>query len=60
MDIQLKLAVPGDEKLIHEMKYRSFLPLYERYHDDETSPVNEKIGKVSAQLKSSSTDYCLL
>ena len=59
-EIQLALARPGDEQLIHTMKYNTFLPLYNRYHDDETSPVKEPIDKVIAQLKSDNTDYYII
>ena len=59
-DIMLILAKTGDENLIHSMKYFSFLPLYNRYKDDETSPVKESIGKVIAQLKSDNTDYYII
>ena len=59
-EIKLVPAKPGDEKLIHSMKYSSFLPLYERYREDETSPVKEPIDKVTAQLKSKGTDYYII
>ena len=59
-DIILVSARPGDEKLIHSMMYSAFLPLYERYKDDETSPVKEPIDKVIAQLKSDNTDYYII
>ena len=59
-NILLILAKTGDEKIIHSMKYSSFLPLYDRYKDDETSPVKESIEKVIAQLKSDNTDYYII
>ncbi len=57
--IELVLAKPGDEKLIHNMKYNSFLSLYERYKDD-ISPVKEPIDKVITQLKSDNCDYFII
>ena len=59
-DIRLILAKPGDEKIIHALKYSSFLPLYERYKDDETSPAKEPIEKVITKLKSEDTDYYII
>lgn len=59
-NIQLILAKSGDEKLIHTMKYNSFLSLYERYRDEETNPVKEPIDKVVAQLKSETTNYYII
>lgn len=59
-DIQLLLAKPDDAELIHSMKYRSFLPLYQRYRDEETNPVKESINKVVGQLESDATDYYII
>lgn len=58
--IELVLATPEDAGLIHQMKYEAFLPLYEKYHDDETSPVNEKIDKVISQLTHPNSEYYLI
>ena len=59
-NLQLIPATAGDVQLIHNMKYQSFLPLYNRYHDDDTNPVKEKIDKVIAQLESDETDYYII
>ena len=59
-DIRLVKARPGDEQLIHSMKYSAFLPLYERYKDDETNPVKEPIDTVIAKLNSENTDYYII
>lgn len=59
-DIKLVLAKPGDENIIQSMKYSAFLPLYERYKDDETTPVKEPIDKVIAHLNSADTDYYII
>ena len=37
-DVTLILATEEDAQLLHKLKYEAFLPLYEKYHDDETSP----------------------
>lgn len=58
--IQLVLAKSGNENLIHTMKYNSFLPLYNRYRDEETNPVKEPISKVITQLESDTTDYYII
>ena len=59
-DISLVLATEKDAELIHQMKYEAFLPLYERYQDDETSPAKEQIEKVINQLHEERTDYYLI
>lgn len=59
-DIKLVLATRDDAELIHQMKYEAFLPLYEKYHDDETSPVKETLEKVIMKLEQETTDYYLI
>ena len=59
-EIELILAKAGDENIIHQLKYEAFLPLYNRYQDDETSPATEPIEKVTKQLKSENTDYYII
>lgn len=59
-EIELVRAELKDAELIHAMKYESFLPLYNRYHDDATSPVSESIDKVIRQLQETRTDYWLI
>ncbi|MBQ3163690.1 MAG: hypothetical protein IJC02_04005 [Lachnospiraceae bacterium] len=56
-DVTLRLATQKDAELIHQMKYEAFLPLYEKYQDDETSPAKEGIEKVIRQLQEERTDY---
>ena len=59
-EVTLVLATVDDAVLIHLMKYRAFMPLYEKYHDDGTTPVNEKIEKLIYQLTQSNSDYYLI
>lgn len=59
-EIQLILATPKDAEVIHKMKYEAFLPLYEKYHDDETSPVKEPLDKVIWKLQQEKSDYFLI
>ena len=59
-EVELILATADDAELIHNMKYKAFLPLYEKYHDDETTPVNERIDKVIYQLTHSNSEYYLI
>lgn len=59
-DVRLKEAKIEDAKLIHSLKYRTFLPLYMKYQDHETNPANEKIDKVEWQLKDPKTTYWLI
>lgn len=59
-EVNLVLARAEDAELIHRMKYEAFLPIYEKYHDEETSPVNEKIEKVIWQLTHEGAEYYLI
>ena len=59
-DVTLILATQDDAQLLHEMKYEAFLPLYEKYHDDETTPVKESVDRVLNQIKSEHTDYYII
>ena len=58
--VELVRAELKDAELIHSMKYEAFLPLYERYRDDATSPVSEPLSKVLRQLQEERTDYWLI
>lgn len=44
-EITLKPALLEEAALIHEMKYRAFLPLYETYQDHNTNPAMETLEK---------------
>ena len=59
-EIELVKADLKDAELIHTMKYGSFLPLYNRYHDNATSPVTEPLEKVIRHLQSPNCDYWLI
>lgn len=59
-EVELILATVDDAELIHRMKQEAFLPLYEKYHDDETSPVNEKIDRIINKLRDSNSQYYLI
>ena len=59
-EITLILATEADAEKIQDMKYRAFLPLYEKYHDDDTNPVMEKIEKVIWKIGREGSDYYLI
>lgn len=39
--IILKLATVEDAQLLHKLQVEAFLPLYEKYHDDDMNPAKE-------------------
>lgn len=44
--VQLILAQKTDALLIHQLKKSAFMPLYEKYHDTETTPALDPPEKV--------------
>lgn len=58
--VELILAAVDDAELIHRMKYEAFMPLYEKYHDDETTPVNETIDSIISKLNNPDSQYYLI
>ena len=58
--VELVLATEKDAELLHEMKYLAFLPLYEKYHDDEISPAKEPMEKVIDSIQMENSDYYLI
>ncbi len=59
-EVILILATEKDAELLHNMKYEAFLPLYNKYHDDETSPVMESIDKVIWKLTHPNSEYYII
>lgn len=59
-NVELVLATEKDAELLHQMKYLAFLPLYEKYHDDEISPVKEPIEKVIRCIQMENSEYYLI
>lgn len=59
-NVKLILATVEDAMEIHRIKYEAFIPLYEKYGDDETSPVKEPLEKTIALLKQDFSDYYLI
>lgn len=49
--VELVMATEKDAELLHQMKYEAFLPLYEKYHDDETSPRKNQWKRLSGVFK---------
>lgn len=61
-EIKLIPATERDAGLIHSMQCEAFLPLYEKYHDDDTSPVKESIQNVIRKIQKGErkSDYYLI
>ena len=57
--VTLKFATEKDVVLLHQMQREAFLPLYEKYHDDEMNPAKESLEKVGI-LKQAHKKACHL
>ncbi|MFC3800487.1 GNAT family N-acetyltransferase [Cohnella sp. GCM10012308] len=60
MEVLLYKADLKDAVTIHEMKVKAFMPLLEKYQDFETSPANESVERIIAQINKSFTDYFII
>lgn len=59
-EVRLVRAGIADAETLHRMKHTAFWPVYDRYHDDATSPALELLSKVKAQLEHPATDWYIL
>ena len=57
MKIELCEAGIADAQDIHRMQVATFAPLYEKYKDDETSPVKDTVEKILARMAQPETKY---
>lgn len=60
MEISLIKSGLDDAETIHSMQIKSFMPLFEKYQDFETSPANEPLEKVVNRINQSFTDYYII
>ena len=50
MNLRLDKATDADAQLIFDMQVKAFMPLLEKYKDDDTSPANETIDRVFRRI----------
>lgn len=58
--IELKLAAVDDAKLLHKLQSESFMPLYEKYHDDATSPAKESLEKLIWKIEEADSEFYII
>ena len=58
--IELKLAAIEDAKLLHELQIEAFLPLYEKYHDDDMSPAKESLERIREKIEENHSEFYLI
>lgn len=57
MGIELKLAAEVEAECLHRLQVQAFMPLYEKYQDDETSPAKESLERVTEKIIEENSDF---
>ncbi len=55
--IELSLATKEEALVLHRLQVEAFLPLYEKYHDDETSPAKENLQRITDKITEDNSDF---
>ena len=48
--IELKLVTEDETECLHRLQVEAFMPLYEKYQDDDTSPAKESLKRVTEKI----------
>lgn len=55
--IELKLATEEEAECLRKLQVEAFMPLYEKYQDDDTSPAKESLEKVTGKIVEENSDF---
>lgn len=55
--IELVPAAAEDAALLHKLQLEAFMPLYEKYHDDDTSPAKETLEKITWKITEQDSEF---
>ena len=55
--IELKLVTKDEAECLHSLQVKAFMPLYEKYQDEETSPAEESLEKVTKKIMEENSDF---
>lgn len=58
--IELIRAKPEDAALVHALQLEAFWPLYQLYHDDETSPAKESIERILEKITDPNGEFYII
>lgn len=58
--VELILATAEDAKLLHKLQTEAFMPLYEKYHDDETSLVKESLERITCKITEPNSEFYII
>lgn len=59
-ELNLRLATKEDAKELHRLQVEAFMPLYEKYQDDETSPAKESLETVLYKVTQENADFYMV
>ena len=55
--IELKLATKEEAKCLHKLQVEAFMPLYEKYQDEKTSPAKESLERIIEKITEENSDF---
>lgn len=55
--IELKLATKEEAKCLHRLQVEAFMPLYEKYQDEKTSPAKESLERIIEKITEENSDF---
>ncbi len=55
--IELKLATKKTAECLHRMQVEAFMPLYEKYQDDNTNPAKESLERVIGKIVEEGSEF---
>lgn len=55
--IELKLITREDAECLHKLQIEAFMPLYEKYQDDATSPAKESLETITEKIVDDNSDF---
>lgn len=58
--IDLVRATRKDAKLLHRLQVEAFMPLYEKYHDDDLSPAKESEERLLKKIEDTNWDFYII
>ena len=59
MEVEIKLepATRKDARILHKLQVEAFLPLYEKYHDDDMSPAKESLERIREKIEENHSEF---
>lgn len=55
--IEVKLVTEAEAECLHRLQIEAFMPLYEKYQDDESSPAKESLERVTKKIVEVNSDF---